>query len=213
MRTHPRIPKLLLLVVTFVGALVIAAVPAGAHCDTEDGPVVSDAKAALAAGDVAPVLKWVRPADEAEIRAAFAKAVAVRSDGDVARELADTWFFETLVRVHRAGEGAPYTGLKPAGTPLDPAVRLSDRALETGSVDPLVSALTSHLADGLRERFREASELREHVGDSVEAGRAYVAAYVEFVHYAERLHQAVVTPAHAHGDEQVPAGPPKEHAH
>ena len=117
MRTHPRIPKLLLLVVTFVGALVIAAVPARAHCDTEDGPVVSDAKAALTSGDVTPVLKWVRPADEPEIRTAFATTLAVRGNGDASRKLADRWFFETLVRVHRAGEGAPYTGLKPAGGP------------------------------------------------------------------------------------------------
>ncbi len=209
----PRFTKISLPTVMVVGVLLMTATPARAHCDTEDGPVVSDAKAALASGDVTPVLKWVRPADESEVRAAFAGALAVRGKGDAARELADKWFFETLVRVHRAGEGAPYTGLKPAGTPVDPAVRLSDRALETGSVDPLVNGLTSHLIEGVRERFRKASELREHAGDSVEAGRAYVATYVEFVHYAERIHQAVVTPAHAHGDEQVPAGPPKEHAH
>jgi hypothetical protein len=213
MRIYPQFPKISLLIVMVVGVLLMTATPARAHCDTEDGPVVSDAKVALASGDVTPVLKWVRPVDESEVRAAFAGALAVRGKGDAARELADKWFFETLVRVHRAGEGAPYTGLKPAGTPVDPAVRLSDRALETGSVDSLVNGLTSHLIEGVRERFRKASELREHAGDSVEAGRAYVAAYVEFVHYAERLHQAVVTSAHAHGEGQVSAGTPSEHAH
>ena len=212
MRTLPQFNETLVLIVMIVGVLLMTATPARAHCDTEDGPVVSDAKAALASGDVTPVLKWVRPADESEIRAAFATTLAVRGVGDASRELADTWFFETLVRVHRAGEGAPYTGLKPAGTPLDPAVGLSDRALESGNADALVNALTSHLTEGLRTRFRKASELQKHAGDSVAAGRAYVAAYVEFVHYAERIHQAVVTPAHAHGEGHASVERPSEHA-
>ena len=212
MRTYSQFNEILLLIVMVVGVLLMMATPARAHCDTEDGPVVSDAKAALASGDLTPVLKWVRPADEPEIRTAFATTLAVRGNGDASRKLADTWFYETLVRVHRAGEGAPYTGLKPAGAPVDPAVGLSDRALGSGNADALVNALTSHLAEGLRTRFRKASELQKHAGDSVAAGRAYVAAYVEFVHYAERLHQAVVTPAHAHGEGHASAERPSEHA-
>ena len=174
---------------------------------------MSDAKAALASGDLTPTLKWLRPADEPEIQAAFATTLAVRANGDASRKLADRWFFETLVRVHRAGEGAPYTGLKPAGSPVDPAVVLSDRALESGNADALVNALTSHLTEGLQARFRKTSELQKHAADSVVAGRAYVAAYVEFVHYAERIHQAVVTPAHAHGEGHASAERPSEHAH
>jgi hypothetical protein len=198
-RSHRHLGILIALAVTF-GAAVLTASPARAHCDTLDGPVVVEAKAALSAGDVAPVLKWVRSEDEPEIRAAFARALAVREAGDPGRELADTWFFETLVRVHRAGEGAPYTGLKPAGTPVDPAVRLADRALETGSADTLVKAITSHVAEGLHERFARAADLRRHAGESVEAGRAFVASYVEFVHYAERIQQAAVSPADAHAE-------------
>lgn len=212
MRTCPSFSATFMLV-AMVGASLMMSVPARAHCDTEDGPVVIDAKTALASGDVTPVLKWVGPADESEIRAAFARALAVRGGGEAARNLADTWFFETVVRVHRAGEGAPYTGLKPAGSPVDPAVRLSDHALETGTADALLNALTSHLTVGLQERFRNASESREHAGDSVTAGRAYVAAYVEFVHYAERLHQAVVTSAHTDGEGHVPAGGSSQHTH
>ena len=213
MRTYSQFNEILLLIVMVVGVLLMTATLARAHCDTEDGPVVSDAKAALASGDLTPVLKWVRPADEPEIRTAFTTTLAVRGNGDASRKLADTWFFETLVRIHRAGEGAPYTGLKPAGAPVDPAIGLSDRALGSGNADALVNALTSHLAEGLRTRFRKASELQKHAEDSVAAGRAYVAAYVEFVHYAERLHQAVVTPAHAHGEGYAPAEPPSEHVH
>jgi len=78
-----------------------------AHCDTLDGPVVSLAKEALQKGDVKIVLPWVAAEKEKEIREAFDLAVAVRGKGTKEKELADRYFFETLVRVHRAGEGAP----------------------------------------------------------------------------------------------------------
>jgi hypothetical protein len=111
----------------------------------------------------------------------------VRTLGPEARALADRFFFETLVRVHREGEGAPYTGLKPAGTAIDPGIAASDTALETGSVDPLVKLLSSEVDRGLRQRFAAAAAARTHAAESVEKGRQYVAAYVAFMHYAERL--------------------------
>ena len=74
-----------------------------AHCDTLDGPVVKEAQLALEKGDVTGLLKWVRKEHEQEIRDAFARSLAVRVKGKEARELADRYFFETLVRVHRAG--------------------------------------------------------------------------------------------------------------
>src|SRR5210317_1037120 len=118
-----------------------------AHCDTLDGPVVQTARIALEKGDVTPLLKWVHADDEKEIRVAFQKTLAVRAKGAEAKELADMYFFETLVRIHRAGEGAPYTGLKP-GEAVDPAVALADKALESGSVDKLVDVLTKAMANG-----------------------------------------------------------------
>ena len=169
---------------------------AGAHCDTLDGPVVKDARLALDAKDVTPVLKWVKADQEAGIREAFQRALAVRGQGPEARALADTWFFETLVRVHRAGEGAPYTGLKPAGAGVDPGIAASDAALEAGSVEPLVRLVTREVERGLRERYARAAAARAHAADTVEEGRAYVAAYVELMHYAERLLAAAATPAH-----------------
>lgn len=199
------------LAVVVLGAglsLLAVAAPAGAHCDTLDGPVVKDAQAALAAGDVTPVLKWVRPEAEPELREAFRHAVAVRALGVEAKELADRFFFETLVRVHRQGEGAPYTGLKPAGTEVEAGIQGADKALESGSVDALVKALTSQVEHGLRERFAHAAEARKHAGHGVEKGREYVAAYVEFMHYAERLHAGATTPAHAHA---APGGEPHRH--
>lgn len=163
---------------------------ARAHCDTMDGPVVVVAKAALEKKDVTPVLKWVKPDAEAEIRTAFAKTLAVRAKGAEARELADQFFFETLVRVHRAGEGAPFTGLKPAGTELGPAVEGADKALESGDIEPVVKLVTSEVAEGIRHRFAEAREKQAHAGHNVDTGRAFVAAYVEYVHYVEGLYQA-----------------------
>ncbi|MFA5182541.1 MAG: DUF6448 family protein [Syntrophales bacterium] len=158
-----------------------------AHCDTLDGPVVQTARIALEKGDVTPLLKWVQVKDEKEIRAAFQKTLAVRVKGAEAKELADMYLFETLVRIHRAGEGAPYTGLKP-GEAVDPAVALADKALESGSVDKLVDVLTKAMAKGIRERFQETIERKKHAEDSVAEGRQYVKAYVIFTHYVEKLH-------------------------
>ena len=194
-----------------LAAFVLVLLPrtAGAHCDTLDGPVVATARAALQKGDVTPVLKWVTSANEPEIRAAFARTLAVRSKGPEARGLADTYFFETLVRLHRAGEGAPYTGLKPAGTDLGPAVAGADAALEGGSVEGLVQLVTGDVAEGIRERFVRAATARRHADESVEAGREYVEAYVEYVHYVERIHAAASEGAH-HGNPEAAA--PQHHA-
>jgi hypothetical protein len=139
-------------------ALSVASPPGvRAHCDTVDGPVVQDARRALEAKDVTPALKWVRPKAEGEIREAFRQALAVRGLGAEARALADRSFLETLVRIHREGEGAPYSGLKPAGSEVDPAILASDQALETGSVDALVKTITAD--NGSVSRARAAPRL------------------------------------------------------
>ena len=170
------------------------------HCDTMDGPVVQAAKVALERKDVTPVLRWVKKDGEAEVKAAFAKSLAVRTKGVEARELADQYFFETLVRVHRAGEGEPFTGLKPAGTELSPAVVEADKALETGSVDKVVKLVTDDAVAGIRQRFAEAREKKKHADESVEAGREFVAAYVEYVHYVEGLHETAQASGAHHAD-------------
>jgi len=174
-----------------------------AHCDTMDGPVVTEARAALEAGDVTPLLKWVGPEYEDEIRAVFAHVLEVRALGDSAREMADRFLFETLVRIHRAGEGAPYTGLKPAGG-SHTAEAAADRALAAGTVDDLAEKIAGHASTGVRERFAAVAEARKHADDSVEAGRAYVAAYVDYVHYVLAVHTALAgTSAHDHASGAV----------
>lgn len=178
---------------------------ASAHCDTLDGPVVVEARSALEEGDVTPLLKWVPAADEAEIKRAFQETLAVRTKGPVAKDLADRYFFETLVRVHRAGEGAPYTGLKPAGE-VPPGIALGDKAMEKGALDDLQPILLDHLAAGLRERFAGMMEAKKHAGESVEKGRAFVAAYVVYIHYVEGLVNAIHgTAPHEEGGGSKPA--------
>lgn len=158
-----------------------------AHCDGLDGPVIRLATRALETGNVNYVLPWVQEKDEPEIRSAFDHALAVHKLGPEARALADRHFFETLVRVHRAGEGAPFTGLKPAGRDLGPAIPAADAALEDGSVDKVIKLVSDAIAGGIRHRFHEARRRAGFAPDEVRAGREFVAAYVPYIHYVERL--------------------------
>lgn len=185
--------------IAIAAALVafLAAHRAAAHCDGLDGPVVKAAQKALETGDVNLTLIWVRPADEREIAAAFERTRAVRTLSPQARELADNWFFETLVRIHRAGEGAPYTGLKPAGRDLGPAIQAADQAAAAGQIDPVQNLLTADVQTGLKKRFGELVARRDFKPADLEAGRQFVRAYVEFVHYVDGIHQAARGAAHA----------------
>lgn len=178
-----------------IGMWLIPAI-SESHCDTLDGPVVLTAKAALEKGDITPILKWVKKGHEGEIKEAFKKTVAVRRQGKEAKELADMYFFETLVRIHRAGEGAPYTGLKTEA--VEPIIAESDKALESGSADNLVKMVSEAVSKGIRERFEHAKETKKHADESIEAGRKFVEAYVEFTHYVERLHMNAIGPSGHH---------------
>ncbi|MCP5105046.1 MAG: hypothetical protein GY950_16785, partial [bacterium] len=147
-----------------------------AHCDSMDGPVIISAKEALKTGNVNLVLHWVRQGNEAEVKTVFNKTMEVRKASTVAKDLADTFFFETLVRLHRAGEGAPYTGLKPAGR-IGHAVMMADQSLEKGSIDSLAKAIAGKVEKGIRHRFQEALKKKKAAGNNVEKGREAVAAY------------------------------------
>lgn len=178
-----------------------------AHCDGMDGPVVQAGRAALERGLALPALAWVQPKDEQEIREALARALAVRKLGADARELADNYFFETLVRLHRAGEGAPYTGLKPAGRALGPAIPAADKAVAQGSLEPLLKLVTTQIQSGILQRFSEVRRTQNFDPADIQAARAYVKSYVEFVHYVERIYEAsLASPVHAgegHLDENL----------
>jgi hypothetical protein len=179
-----------------------------AHCDTLGGPVVKAARKALETGNVNLVLIWVQKQDEPEIRAAFEKTLAVRKLSSEASEMADMYFIETLVRVHRAGEGAPYTGLKPAGTDLGPVIPAVDRAVEDGSDEALLKILTDTVGGNVRKHFHEILETRKFKPEDIEAGRRFVRNYVIFTHYVEAIHASAMNPP-SHGE----AAPPAVHEH
>jgi hypothetical protein len=198
MRSTGGIIRTLIVLLAAVGATVLSSATANAHCDAMDGPVVKAAQEALASGNVNLVLIWVRKGDEAEIRRSFAQTLTVRKLGPEARELADMYFFETLVRIHRAGEGAPYTGLKPAGQDLGPAIPAADEALKSGDVMPLENLLVDRIRMGLLDRYRETMSARSYNIQDVEAGREYIEAYVAYIHYVEGLYEAAMNPASGH---------------
>lgn len=193
-----RFPTVLLVVAFGVGLGALRANPANAHCDGLDGPVVKAAQEALAKGDVDLVLIWVQASDEAEIRRAFDQTMKVRELGREAQALADTYFFETLVRTHRAGEGAPFTGLKPAGRDLGPAIPAADQALKSGDISPLTNLLVDRVRGGLTSRFNATTVAKKVASRDVEAGREYVEKYVTFIHYVEGVYEAATRPVEGH---------------
>lgn len=172
-----------------------------AHCDTLAGPVVKDAKIALEKGDVKTVLKWVKKENEEELRRAFNEAISQRNKNPETKETVDMKFFETLVRIHRAGEGAVYTGIKPANE-IDLIITEVDKAMETGSVENLINFISVKTGIAIRQRFQKAFENKKHSEESVEAGREFVEAYVDFVHYVERLYSNAASKGNHHLEEE-----------
>lgn len=170
-----------------------------AHCDTLDGPVVAAARVSLESGDPAPVLVWVQKDDEQEIVEALEHAREVRKLGPDAQALADQYFFETLVRIHRAGEDAPYTGLKEHADPAEAElIAAGDDAIASGSDAELKALVLGEVEHGIDARFAEVAERKDY--RNVEQGREYVAAYVQFLHYAEGVMKAAEGSAHGeHG--------------
>ena len=192
-----------------VGLFALTPARALAHCDGLDGPVVKAAQRALETRNPALVLIWVQEQDEPEIRKTFEQTLAVRALSSQARELADRFFFETLVRVHRAGEGAPFTGLKPAGRDLGPAIPAADEAVRVGSVEPVRHLLTVAIQERLRQQFGEVMATKTFEPDDVAAGRAYVKAYVEFIHFVELLYDGTMKMPNGHSEERE--APAKHH--
>lgn len=214
----PRTPAILrLAAVLLLGSAGVA----GAHCDRLDGPVVTAARVALDSNQVERVLVWVPASEEGAIRKAFQKARTVRKGGGEAKDLADLWFFETLVRIHRASEGAAYAGLQPADVPVDPAVAAADQVLRTGELAPLSRMLESELRKGLERRFQEARAARNGlVPTDVAKGRSAVASYVGFVHYVEAAAQAArgaedhsAGGGHPSGNDHLSGGAPTPEPH
>ncbi|WP_291380238.1 DUF6448 family protein [Demequina sp.] len=195
-------------IMTLLGSLRPATVEA--HCDTADGPAVTDGRKALVTGNINYALKWIPADGEAELRDVFDKALQVRTLGTEAAELADRLFLETMVRIHRMGEGVGFTGVQPAGTEIDPVVTAADEAIASGTAVDLLPMVPQERRTELAERFRAAIAAKEFDVDDVVAGRRYLAAYVNFFKYAEgedHDHHGPVHEGDAHGE------PCHAHAH
>ncbi len=167
------------------------------HCDSMDGPVVAAARKALESGDVSVVLPFVKKDGEEQVMRAFEATEKARAHGADAREVADLYFFETVVRVHRAGEGAPYTGLKPAGLGHGPVIPVAEMGIESGSPGQLKDLLAGHVRDEVQRRFDHLMELKPSAGQDVDHAREYVEAMLGLEVWANNLYQAILAPAHA----------------
>lgn len=168
------------------------------HCDSMDGPVVTVARRALDETDVDLVLPYVRAEGEVEVRNAFDLAVKARGAGPDARDVADRWFFETVVRVHRAGEGAPFTGLKPAGLDVGPVIPAAERALESGSPDELVELLCRTVREQVGRRHGTAMARKASADKSVADAREYVEAMLGLQVWAHGAYKQLMADPHAH---------------
>ena len=201
---HPKLFRAAAAVCTLFWSL-----PAAAHCDTLDGPVVAAARKALATGNVNLVLVWVQEKDDAQIRRHFEKTLSVRKLNAQARELSDLYFFQTLVRIHRAGKGAGYTGLKPAGK-IEPPIAAADRSIESGKLQDVARLISGRMEQGLHRSFGAVMQRKGYSPNDLAAGRAFASAYVEYTHYIERLYDAAQTLDAEHLNKPAP-GPAHSH--
>ena len=202
----------LVLVLAFGAASFLQPKSAQAHCDSVNGPVVAAAKEALAHNDVRPALAYVQPEAEGELTAAFNQAMEVRKLGGASQQLADTYFFETTVRLHRVGEGAAYTGLK-YETDFGPALRAADEALESGSPKEVNKLLEQALRDGLAAKFKAVEDARQEAAQlgTVASQRERAEAELLFEKYVLGLYEAATGDV-AHGEGEQLAGHEAGHA-
>lgn len=176
-----------------------------AHCDTMDGPLIADARKAMEQNNVNYALKWVSAANESEIRDAFNLVMKVKGLSPEAKELSEKYFFDTLVRIHRAGEGVPFTGVKPSGTPIDEKVLAADKSIEIGNLSALKDLVTKDKQSELTKRFEKVMSLRNFDVNNVQAGREYIEAYIQFFKFAEG--------EEAHNEEHAKVVSPSGHLH
>ncbi|MHC1719889.1 MAG: DUF6448 family protein [Clostridiaceae bacterium] len=177
----------LLLAVLLTIGLTLFLMPkkVSAHCDTYDGPTATDARKSLETGNINYALKWIFPENEEELKKIFELSRNVRVLSPEAQELADQYFQESLIRIHRAGEGAPFDGMKPSGVPIDPRVAAADKSLEVGNLSPLEGVLPKKEVEALEGKFQRALKLKNYDTNDLDAAREYIEAYVIFFKTAE----------------------------
>lgn len=168
------------------------------HCDSLDGPVVRAARTALEHEDVELLLPYVSKAGESELREAFELVAKARTQGPESRELADRFLFETSVRIHRAGEGAPYTGLKPAGLDVGPVIPIAERAIEDGSPAPLIGFFVAAIQAEIVDRFEEMVSARSRRHEGLDEARRYVSEMLGLQVWMHKLYKSLHAEVHDH---------------
>lgn len=177
--------------------------PTQAHCDSEKGPVATAAHQALESGNVKLILPYVKPDAEAELTAAFKTTLSVRKAGGTTRDLADRYFIETAVRLHRAGEGAAYTGVTDEATPQ--SILVADKAMANGSTADVVKMIEQATRKGVDEKYAAVVKARAEAArlNTVDAHRERVEAELTFEKYVYELYTAAsavqpLAEGHAH---------------
>lgn len=168
------------------------------HCDSLDGPVVSAARRALELDDASLVLPFVPEDAEEEVLTAFERTSVVRTLSPAARELADLSFFETVVRIHRQGEGAPYTGLKPEGLDVGLVIPVAEHAVDTGDPGELSALLAGELEHEVEHRLARVKELETRAVFDMHDAREYVEAMLGLEVWSNSLYEAIHAEAHEH---------------
>ena len=189
----------MLLVIVYFLTLSLGFSEALAHCDAKNGPVAVDARQALAHENFETVAIWVGEKQQKELRSAYDQALTVYQMSGKAQDLAKQYFMETAVRLHRAAEGMPYTGLKPARQ-LPPDIAAAEETLKTGNLKPVRNLLSAKMQEKLQHFFEKALIARQNKNQSLEAGRKWADAYVKYVIYVHGLYQTIQAgPAHGVG--------------
>ncbi len=189
--------KLNMRLLVLVFAFMLTSISGFAHCDSYDGPVIKDALKALDQNNVELVLKWIEPQQEKEIISLFDKTYSLKSGDRQVYSIVEKHFLETLVRLHRETEGEAFTGLKPAGS-MTPLIEMADNSIADKNVDGVIKTVNNHLEEVLRSRYAEVAKLSKTKDNSVEEGRAYVVAYVQYTHTIEELENLLHAPV-SHG--------------
>lgn len=166
------------------------------HCDSMDGPVVKAAIKALDNQNVNLILPYVPKDGENEVTNAYTKVIKLRKQSEEAKYIADQYFFETVVRIHRAGEGAPFTGLKPAGLDNGPVVPVAEEAIQTGSADKLITLLTNRLKSEIEKKFAKVIGLKKQEIGPIDKAREYVSTMLGFIVNSHKLYKCIIAEPH-----------------
>lgn len=155
------------------------------NCDSMGGPVVKAAEMALEMENVNHILPYVNEDDENEIKSAFEKASFVRELNADAADLADYWFFETVVRLHLKGKNEPFHGLKSSKDDMSPIMRKAKMAMDEEDLTDLFEFLSAKLETEMRKRFMEVLNSKDCDFNEVDEAREYVNSVIEFVSYVD----------------------------